>query len=74
MFRFLLINVLKLLLCVHFNNNTEMAKHCTYSKVVMFTDSGKYINGDARNSKKNSVTDSIHSKTRFSDIEDDDDR
>lgn len=40
----------------------------SYSKVVLFTDSGKYANGDARH-KKNSVTDSIHSKTRFSDVD-----
>lgn len=35
----------------------------------MFTDSGKHVNGDAR-SKKQSVTESLHSRARFSDIGD----
>ncbi|XP_019875363.2 sodium/hydrogen exchanger 9B2 isoform X2 [Aethina tumida] len=37
------------------------------------SDSAKQINGDAR-IKKNSVTESVYSKTRFSDIDDDDDK
>lgn len=41
-----------------------------FSKSVLFTDSGKHLNGDAR-SKKHSVSDSIHSKTRFSDTMED---
>ncbi|KAJ8928452.1 hypothetical protein NQ314_018994 [Rhamnusium bicolor] len=36
------------------------------------SDSGKQINGDATRSKKHSVTDSVHSKTRFSETDDDD--
>jgi hypothetical protein len=37
---------------------------------VIFTDSGRQINGDLR-AKKHSVTESMHSKTRFSDVGDD---
>jgi hypothetical protein len=36
---------------------------------VIFTDSGRQINGDLR-AKKHSVTESMHSKTRFSDVGD----
>ena len=39
------------------------------NKEVIFTDSGRQINGDVR-AKKNSVTESVHSKTRFSDMGD----
>lgn len=39
---------------------------------LFFPEFGKHVNGDAR-TKKHSVTDSLHSKTRFSDVADDDD-
>lgn len=44
-----------------------------YDIEVIFTDSGKQINGDVK-AKKHSVTESVHSKTKFSDIDDEDDR
>ncbi|CAH0557631.1 unnamed protein product [Brassicogethes aeneus] len=47
-------------------------KNYIINSLDVFSDSGKHANGDAR-IKKHSVSDSLHSKTRFSDIDDDDD-
>ncbi|KAJ8983795.1 hypothetical protein NQ317_008113 [Molorchus minor] len=47
---------------------------CVGSNESVFTDSSKHANGDVSRSKKHSVTDSVHSKTRFSDVEEEETR